>query len=106
MIESPGKILKQERERLNIPLEKICSFTKIKEHHLKAIEEERYDQLPHPLYVKGYLKSYARYLTINEREIILQYESYLKSLLPPEPPQPLPEVPLPKKISGLSGFLL
>lgn len=97
MIEPPGKIFKQERERLNIPLEKICSSTKIKEHHLKAIEEERYELLPHPLYVKGYLKSYARYLTLDEKEILLQYENYLKSLLPPEPAISIPEPPTPKK---------
>ena len=97
MVESPGKFLKKERERLNIPLEKVCSFTKIKEHHLKAIEEERYELLPHPLYVKGYLKSYARYLTLDEKDILLQYENYLKSLLPPEPPVSKPESPPPKK---------
>ena len=97
MIDSPGKFLKKERERLNIPLEKICSFTKIKEHHLKAIEEEKFELLPHPLYVKGYLKSYARYLTLDEKDILLQYENYLKSLLPPEPPEPMPEAQPPKK---------
>jgi hypothetical protein len=109
MLESPGKFLKKERERLNIPLEKVCSFTKIKEHHLKAIEEERYDLLPHPLYVKGYLKSYARYLTLDEKDILLQYENYLKSLLPPpEPPKPMKEAPPPKKSmrSLSSSFLI
>jgi hypothetical protein len=97
MMESPGKILKKEREVRNIPLEKICSFTKIKEHHLKAIEEEKYELLPHPLYVKGYLKSYAKYLTLDEKDILFQYENYLKSLLPPEPVKSMPEPPPPKK---------
>jgi cytoskeleton protein RodZ len=97
MMESPGKILKKEREMRNISLEKICSFTKIKEHHLEAIEEDRYELLPHTLYVKGYLKSYAKYLALDEKDILLQYENYLKSLLPPEPPGLLPEVSPPKK---------
>ncbi|MBM4338693.1 MAG: DUF2914 domain-containing protein [Deltaproteobacteria bacterium] len=97
MTEPVGKYLKQERERLNIPLEKICSSTKIKEHHLRAIEEEKYELLPHPLYVKGYLKSYARYLTLDEKDILAQYENYLKSLLPPEPPVSMPETPPSKK---------
>jgi cytoskeletal protein RodZ len=97
MMESPGKILKKEREMRNISLEKIYSFTKIKEHHLEAIEEDRYELLPHTLYVKGYLKSYAKYLALDEKDILLQYENYLKSLLPPEPPGLLPEVSPPKK---------
>lgn len=93
MMESPGKFLKKERETRNIPLEEISNFTKIKEHHLKAIEEDRYEILPHALYVKGYLKGYAKYLSIDPNNVILQYENYLKSLIPPEPielPQPIP----------------
>lgn len=97
MAEAPGRILKKEREMRNIPLEKICSFTKIKEHHLEAIEEDRYDHLPPPLYVKGYLKVYAKYLALDEKDILYLYENYLKSLLPPEPPVPLPEASPPKK---------
>lgn len=97
MMESPGKILKKEREIRNISLEKICSFTKIKEHHLEAIEKDRYELLPPPLYVKGYLKVYARYLSLDEKDILLLYENYLKSLLPPEPPMLPQEAPPPKK---------
>jgi len=93
MMESPGKFLKKERETRNILLEEISNFTKIKEHHLKAIEEDRYELLPHAFYVKGYLKDYAKYLSLNPKDIIFQYENYLKSLIPPEPielPQPAP----------------
>ncbi len=97
MMESPGKILKKEREMRNISLERICSFTKIKEHHIEAIEEGRYELLPHTLYVKGYLKSYAKYLALDEKDILHLYENYLKSLLPPEPPRLLPEASPPKK---------
>jgi cytoskeletal protein RodZ len=97
MMESPGKFLKKERETRNISLDEISNFTKIKEHHLKAIEDDRYELLPHTLYVKGYLKGYAKYLSLDPNDIIFQYENYLKSLIPPEPvelPQPVPH---PKK---------
>lgn len=97
MADTPGRILKNEREIRNISLEKICSFTKVKEHHLKAIEEDQYERLPHPLYVKGYLKSYARYLTLDEKNILDLYDHYLNSLLPPEPPVLVPEVSPPSK---------
>ena len=91
--------MKKEREIRNISLEKICSFTKIKEHHLEAIEKDRYELLPPPLYVKGYLKVYARYLALDEKDILLLYENYLKSLLPPEPlPLPIESSPPRKKI--------
>ena len=84
-MESLGKLLRKEREIRNISLEEVTKFTKIKQHHLKAIEEGRPDLLPHPLYVKGYLNVYAKYLALNPKEIVLRYEAYLKSLVPPEP---------------------
>jgi cytoskeletal protein RodZ len=87
MMESPGKFLRKERETKNISLEEISKFTKIKEHYLKAIEEDRYELLPAIPYVKGFLNVYARYLTLNPKDIILQYENYLKSLIPPESAQ-------------------
>jgi transcriptional regulator with XRE-family HTH domain len=96
-MESPGKFLKKERETRNISLEEISKFTKIKEHHLKAIEEDRYELLPPALYVKGYLSLFARYLAINPKDIVLQYENYLKSLIPPEPIELQQQVPPAKK---------
>lgn len=97
MTESPGKFLKGERETRNISLEQISHFTKIKERHLKAIEEDRYELLPPALYVKGYLNGYARYLDLNPKEIISQYENYLKSLIPPEPVELQHQVLPPRK---------
>jgi transcriptional regulator with XRE-family HTH domain len=96
-MESPGKFLKKERERQNVSLEEISKFTKIKEHHLKAIEEDKYELLPPTLYVKGYLNGYAKYLALDPKDIVLQYQNYLKSLEPPEPVAVQQQVPSPKK---------
>jgi cytoskeletal protein RodZ len=97
MTDSPGEFLKKERERRNISLEEISNFTKIKEHHLRAIEENRYEVLPPALYVKGFLSIYAKYLTLDPKSIILQYENYLKSLIPPEPVELQQQTPPSKK---------
>jgi hypothetical protein len=96
-MESPGKSLKNERVMRNISLEDISKFTKIKEHHLKAIEEERYELLPPALYVKGFLKTYAKYLALDSKEIVLQYQNYLESLAPPPEPIELQKKVLPQK---------
>ncbi|HUL31519.1 MAG TPA: helix-turn-helix domain-containing protein [Thermodesulfobacteriota bacterium] len=84
-MESLGKFLRKERETRNISLEQVSKFTKIKQHHLKAIEEDQYDLLPAVPYVKGYLHVYAKYLALDPKNIALRYEEYLKSLIPPEP---------------------
>jgi hypothetical protein len=96
-MESPGKFLRKERETRNISLVEISDFTKIKERHLKAIEEDRYELLPPILYVKGYLNAYARYLALDPKNILLQYQNYLESLTPPEPIELPREVPHPRK---------
>jgi len=97
-MESPGKFLRRERETRSISLEQISNFTKIKQHHLKAIEEDRYELLPPALYVKGFLMGYARYLDLDPRDIVLQYEKYKKSLIPPEPVELQPEASPKKKM--------
>ena len=83
-MESLGQFLRKERETRNISLEEVSRFTKIKQHHLKAIEEGKPDLLPPTPYVKGYLNIYAKYLTLDPKTIVLRYEEYLKSLIPPE----------------------
>jgi cytoskeletal protein RodZ len=104
MMESPGKFLRKERETRNISLEEISKFTKIKEHYLKAIEEDRYELLPAVPYVKGFLNVYAKYLTLNPKDIVHQYENYLKSLIPSDPIE-LQHQAAPKKKSLRAWFL-
>ena len=103
MMESPGKFLRKERETRNISLEEISKFTKIKQHYLQALEEDRYELLPAVPYVKGFLNVYAKYLTLNPKDILLQYENYLKSLIPTQPSE-LQYQTAPKKKSIRAWF--
>jgi len=79
-MESPGKYLKAERELQKLSLEEAANFTKIRESLLKTIEEDGYELLPHSLYVKGFLVTYARYLGLDPNEIILRYRKYLEDV--------------------------
>ena len=91
--ESLGRYLKRERELRNISLREISKNTKVKEHLLKAIEEDLYASLPSPTYVKGFLLSYAKYIGLDPNDIFLRYESSLKGK-----PVTRPEAPQEKKI--------
>ena len=78
-MESLGKYLKAERESQNLSLKEVSESTRIKERLLNAIEEDRYDLISSPVYVKGFLDAYGRYLGLDSNEIILQYqENYEK----------------------------
>jgi len=82
-MESPGKCLKRERESRNLILREVSASTRIKEHILGAIEQDRFDLCPPPFYVKGFLTSYARYLGIDPQAVIFKYQEFVK---PPAPP--------------------
>ena len=91
IMDSPGKHLKTERELRNLSLEEVSKSTRIKEQFLRAIEEDRYDLCPSPFYVKGFLTSYGRFLGIDTRPVLLQYEK----LIQPSPPADV----IPQKLS-------
>ena len=79
LMESVGKYLKAERESQKLSLQEVSEATKIRELLLRAIEEDRYDLISSPVYVKGFLDAYARYLGLDPNEIILKYqENYEK----------------------------
>ncbi|MFQ5878032.1 MAG: helix-turn-helix domain-containing protein [Acidobacteriota bacterium] len=68
-----GAELSRERQRLGLSLESIAETTKVRIHHLKAIEEERFGALPAGVFVRGFLKEYARCLSLAPDEVADQY---------------------------------
>ena len=54
-----GDGLRQERQRLGQTLEAIASRTKIRQAFLTAIEEERWDRLPSPVFLRGFVRELA-----------------------------------------------
>ncbi|MGZ3592055.1 MAG: helix-turn-helix domain-containing protein [Thermodesulfobacteriota bacterium] len=71
-MEFPGKYLKAERESRNLSLKEVSESesTKIREHLLKAIEEDQYELISSPVYVKAFLNICAKYLGLNPDNII------------------------------------
>jgi cytoskeleton protein RodZ len=68
-----GANLKREREARGISLQDISDQTKIGVRLLKAIENEQLDQLPGGIFVKSFLRQYARYVSLDEEQIIAEY---------------------------------
>lgn len=60
-----GEKLQEAREKKGATLEDASSATKIKVAYLRALEAEDYADLPPRAYVKGFLKIYAHYLTLD-----------------------------------------
>lgn len=87
-MESPGEYLKRERELRGVTITKVFEATRIPLKFLQSIEADDYEGLPHPTFVKGYIKSYCKFLGIDENDTILRYEIFLKEKAERDEPDP------------------
>jgi cytoskeleton protein RodZ len=73
-----GDHLRREREMRGIGLDEIATATKISTRNLKALEDEKFNQLPGGIFNKGFVRAYAKFLGIDEEHIVAEYESASK----------------------------
>ncbi len=69
-----GRKLRQAREEQGITIEQAASETFIRPHYLQALEEGRFNQLPSPVQLRGFLRNYAAYLHIDPATLIADLE--------------------------------
>ena len=74
MVENFGSYLKHERELRGVPLEEISEATKIHIRFLKALEENSFDELPGEVFIKGYIRSYAKIIGSDVEELLNIYK--------------------------------
>jgi len=68
-----GEVLKRSRNRLQIDIGTAESDTKIRAKYLRALENEEWGTLPGPTYVKGYLRTYGKYLGLDTDALVDEY---------------------------------
>ena len=96
-MEPLGEYLKQARKKKRLSLEQITSQTRIQEHHLQALESEDFANLPAKVFAKGFVRSYAKALGLDEEEAIqcfLETSGTFYEQHQPEQPQPHVQVKL------------
>jgi len=92
-VPSFGAKLKLQREQRGVTLEQISETTKIGGRFLRALEDDRFDQLPGGIFNKGFVRSYARCVGMDEDEAVAGYlDATGANPDKPEPSLPLPEV--------------
>jgi transcriptional regulator with XRE-family HTH domain len=105
-----GEELRREREIRGISLKEIADATKISKRFLEAIERNDHKTLPAPVFTRGFVREYARYLGLNAEEMVNRYNfaavgderieqsAHLDRLTTPQAP------PLPGKKPQLKGI--
>jgi len=87
-----GERLKRERELREVSWEEITSATRIGPKFLEALENEDWDKLPGGVFNRGFVRSIARYLGLNEEVLLGEYDVAHGTEIPPSP-NGQPEVP-------------
>jgi cytoskeleton protein RodZ len=68
-----GEELRREREIRGISLKEIADATKISKRFLDAIERNDHRALPAPVFTRGFVREYARYVGLNAEEMVNRY---------------------------------
>jgi flagellar biosynthesis protein FlhG len=86
-----GAYLRKVRQTRGIELGDISQRTKISERYLRAIEDERFTDMPAAVYVRGYVMEYARALRLDAHRVTESYLArYRKGTAAPSPAAPVP----------------
>lgn len=76
--------LRMARQRAGHELKDVARVLRIRPSNLEAIESGRFDALPGPTYVTGFLRSYAEYLGLDRDEIVTRYREEIGAASRPE----------------------
>jgi cytoskeletal protein RodZ len=72
-MESVGQYLRKHRENKRMSIEEVSRATRVPSSSVERIEADRFDELPGEVFVRGFLKSYARSLGLTPEEVLARY---------------------------------
>jgi cytoskeleton protein RodZ len=93
MDSSPGATLGRAREAQNLSIVEIARHLKITPAQVEALEAGAYDRLPGRVFVRGFVKNYARLVKIDPTIVLRQIEHDM-----PKPAAPVSELRLMREV--------
>ncbi len=75
----PGELLRRARREKGMAAEEVILNLGITQTVLNALENDEYEHLPAPLYVKGYMRRYCSILSIPDDEILAGFENLMRT---------------------------
>lgn len=91
-----GETLREARQQQGLTLQDASAETRIRATHLERLENEEFTGLGGDVYVRGFIKSYARWLGLDPGPLLEAYGGVPTRTSPTLPPEPasLPAEPL------------
>lgn len=72
-MEEIGKVLAKKRKEMRYTLKEVSRHLKIREQYLTYIEKGELDKIPGKVYVKGYIREYAKLLKFEDRDLLKNF---------------------------------
>jgi cytoskeletal protein RodZ len=91
-MEPLGRYLKRERELRQISVAEVAQTTRIPTRIIAQLEDDELESLPADIFVRGYLRAYARALSIDEGDVLARHQRKPE----PDRPPPLPAMYTPE----------
>lgn len=79
----PGDRLQAARIEKGLSVEDVANQMHLSVNILQSIEENNFEEITAPIFVKGYLRAYARIVSLGEEEMIHQYIKFYSDEDPP-----------------------
>jgi len=79
-----GRDLRTAREAIGKQIKDVAQALRIGAYHLEALEAGRFDDLPEPVYVHGFVRSYSGYLKLDADEMVRRVRLELSPPIVPE----------------------
>ncbi|HUL15823.1 MAG TPA: RodZ domain-containing protein [Terriglobales bacterium] len=92
-----GERLKRERELREVTLEEVSKATRISQRFLQALENEDWQKLPGGVFGRGFVRTTARYLGLDEENLLAEYDLVRGDQLSSTPSRPEERIPSPPK---------
>jgi len=85
--------LRQAREDQHLTTQQVADATKIRTDHIEALDRGNYNVFSAPIYIKGFVRAYAREVKLDERKILSMLEAELSHTEKFAEPPPLTSRP-------------
>jgi cytoskeletal protein RodZ len=72
-MERVGQFLRRHREERQMSVEEIARSTRVPMDSVTRIEADQFDELPGEVFVRGFLKSYARAVGVAPEDVLARY---------------------------------
>lgn len=96
-LDTPGQILRDARIAKQLEQTDVSQQLRLNIDIINAVEKDDYEFLSVPTYVRGYLRSYAKLVDVDDESLISLYNSFLEN---DDDPEIIPEVSQKSQISS------